>query len=165
MKRAFLLLLAPLYLVTAMEHTRTEFEFAVDAPYERVVPLFGASAEQKWAADWKPQFLYPTPAADQEGAVFRVERSGRSSIWVNTIFDLAAGRVQYVYIVNGTMATRIDIHLTRTGAAATHVAVAYERTALEDTADVHVRSMAKGDAGNGPEWKAAIEAYLAKAGK
>jgi hypothetical protein len=158
-------MLTSICLVNAMEHCRTEFEFTIDAPYDRVAPLFGALAEQKWSPEWKPQFLYPAPAADQEGAVFRVEHPGRSSIWVNTLFDLAAGRVQYVYILNGMMATRIDIHLTRKGDAATHVAVAYERTALEDAADAHVRSMAKGDAGNGPEWKAAIETYLVKAAK
>ena len=164
MKRAVLFMLAPLWLASAMEHTHTEFEFTIDAPYERVAPLFGAWEEQKWAADWKPQFLYPTPAADREGAVFKVEHGGHTSIWVNTVLDLAAGRVQYVYIVNGTMATRIDIRLTRKGTAATHVAVAYERTALEEAADAHVRSMAKADAGYGPEWKAVIEAYLGKSG-
>jgi hypothetical protein len=159
------LLLAAICLANAMEHTHTEFEFTLGAPYSRVAPLFGALAEQNWDPEWKPRFLYPTPPADREGAVFRVERPGQSSVWVNTLFDLATGRVQYVYVVDGVMATRIDIRLTREGDAATHVVVAYERTALEDAAAAHVRSLAKSDAGNGPEWKAAIEAYLAKAGK
>ena len=62
-------------------YARTEFHFTVDLPYDSAAPLFGALAEQKWAPDFKPVFLYPDPPADQEGMVFRVAHSGHSSIW------------------------------------------------------------------------------------
>src|SRR5271167_1816748 len=78
-----------------LAHTRTEFSFTVDAPFEQVVPLFGAHEERKWADGWDPQFVYPTPARDQQGEVFKVAHGQHSSVWVNTAFDLAAGRIQY----------------------------------------------------------------------
>ena len=96
-------------------HKRTEFSFSVDAPFAQVAPLFGADEERKWAADWNPQFIYPCPAHDQHGMVFRVEHGSHSSIWVNTAFDLAAGHIQYSYVLNDAMVTLIDIHLTREG--------------------------------------------------
>src|ERR1017187_7382067 len=94
-------------------HTRTEFSFTVDAPFDQGAPQFGANEERKWAPDWNPQFIYPIPAHDQQGMVFTVPKGQFASVWVNTAFDLAAGHIQYAYVLNDAMATLIDIHLTR----------------------------------------------------
>ncbi|HUI58160.1 MAG TPA: hypothetical protein VLY04_24465 [Bryobacteraceae bacterium] len=141
-------------------HVRTEFHFTLDIPYASAAPLFGADAERKWSEGWNPRFLYPAPPADQEGAVFRVDHgASHSSVWINTVFDLPAGHVQYVFILNQAVITRIDIHLTRNGSDKTDVTVAYERTALDPAANEHVRSLAHSDAAGAKDWKPAIEAY------
>ncbi len=75
---------------STLAHTRNEFTFTVDAPFEQVVPLFGANEERKWAHDWNPQFLYPNPARDQQGMVFKVAHGHNSSVWINTALDLTA---------------------------------------------------------------------------
>src|SRR5271167_4336793 len=95
---------------TTLAHTRNEFGFTVDAPFEQVVPLFGADEERKWAHDWNPQFVYPNPARDQQGMIFKVEHGQHSSIWINTALDLTGGHIQYAYVLNDAMATLIDIH-------------------------------------------------------
>lgn len=143
-------------------HTRTEFEFTVKAPFEHAAPLFGADEERKWAPDWNPQFIYPNPARDQQGMVFQVAHGQYVSLWVNTAFDLAAGHIQYAYVLNDAMATMIDIHLTREGAQKTGVTVVYERTALISEANEHVHHFAKGDEKSGKEWEEAINGYFAK---
>ena len=143
-------------------HTHNEFSFTVDAPFDQVVPLFGAEEERKWSAGWNPQFVYPTPARDQQGMVFTVAHDQLTSVWVNTALDLAAGHIQYAYVLEDAMAVLIDIHVTRQGANKTDVKVAYERTALVPEANQHVQHFAKGDAGAGKEWGDAINAYLAK---
>ena len=148
-----------------LTHTRTEFSFTVDAPFEQVVPLFGAHQERKWAADWDPQFIYPTPARDQQGEVFTVAHGQHSSVWINTTLDLTAGHIQYAYVLNDAMATLIDIHATRQGPQKTAVTVVYERTALIPEANEHVRHFAKGDERSGKEWSDAMNAYFAKMGK
>ncbi len=147
---------------TALVHTRTEFKFSVDAPFEQTAPLFGANEERKWAPDWNPQFLYPNPARDQEGMVFQVAHGHYSSTWVNTAFDIAAGHIQYAYVLNDAMATLIDIHLTRESAQKTGVTVVYERTALVPEANEHVQHFTKGDEKSGKEWSDAINGYFAK---
>ncbi|MFZ0313095.1 MAG: hypothetical protein WAL85_10355 [Candidatus Korobacteraceae bacterium] len=146
----------------SLAHTRIEFHFVVNAPFEQAAPLFGANAERKWAPDWNPQFIYPTPAHDQPGMVFRVEHPGHSAVWINTAFDLAAGHIQYTYVLNDAMATLIDIHLTRDSAQKTGVTVLYERTALIPEANEHVQHFAKGDEKAGKEWEEAINGYFAK---
>jgi hypothetical protein len=137
----------------------TEFHFTVDLAYNDAAPLFGAWAEQKWAPDWKPLFLYPTPPEDREGSVFRVERGSHTSTWVTTVFDLPGGRVQYVYFVNQLLVTRIDIRLKQRSPRQTDVSVTYERTALDAGANDQVKALAQNDAGNADEWRNAINAY------
>lgn len=139
-----------------LAHTSVEFHFTVDLPYAEAAPLFGAWAEQKWAAGWKPEFLYPSPPADQEGAVFRVQKGSQSSLWVNTAFDLPAGRVQYVYVLGDILVTRIDIRLKKDGAEKTNVSVTYERTALNPAGNEQVRALATSDAASAEEWRDAI---------
>ncbi len=148
-----------------LAHTRTEFKFTANASLEQAAPLFGANEERKWAPDWNPQFVYPTPAHDQPGMVFRVSHGQFSSVWINTAFDLAAGHIQYVYVVNDAMTTLIDIHLMRQGADKTSVNVVYERTALLPEANEHVLHFAKGDAKADQEWETQINGYLAKASR
>src|SRR5579875_565078 len=76
---------------TELAHTHAEFRFTLDLPFDTAGPLFGAYAEQNWSPGWKPQFLYPRPARDVQGAVCRVEHGGQTSTWINTIFDPAGG--------------------------------------------------------------------------
>jgi hypothetical protein len=145
-----------------LAHTRTEFQFTVAAPLEQAAPLFGADEERNWSPEWNPQFLYPRPAHDRPGMVFKVMHGEREAIWVNTAFDLAAGHIQYAYVLNGAMATMIDIHLTREGAQKTGVSVVYERTALIPEANDHVQHFATGDEKAGKQWEDAINGYLSK---
>jgi hypothetical protein len=134
----------------------------VDAPFEKTAPLFGANEERKWAPDWNPQFVYPLPARDQEGMIFQVAHGQLTSVWINTAFDLAAGHIQYAYVLNNAMTTLIDIHLTRDGEGRTGVRVVYERTALAPEANEHVEHFAKGDEKAGKEWAGAINGYFEK---
>jgi len=145
---------------SALAHTRTEFGFTANAPFEQVAPLFGANEERQWSPDWNPQFLHPQPAHDQAGMVFKVMHGQHTAIWVNTAFDLAAGHIQYVYVLQDAMATTIDIHLMREAGQKTGVFVVYERTALIPEANEHVQHFAKGDETAGKEWEAAINTYL-----
>ena len=84
---------------------------------------------------------------------------------INTALDLAAGHIQYAYVLNDAMATLIDIHATRQGADKTSVTVSYERTALIPEANGHVQHMTTGDEGAGREWSDALNAYFASKAK
>jgi hypothetical protein len=94
--------------------------------------------------------------------VFTVPKGQFASVWVNTAFDLAAGHIQYAYVLNDAMATLIDIHLTRVSGQKTEVTVVYERTALLPEANEHVQVFANEDAVAGKEWGDAINAHSAR---
>ena len=144
-------------------HTREQFEFIADAPFDVAWPLFGADGERAWAPDWDPTFIWPAAASDAEGMVFKVAQGDHTAVWVNTSLDRAAKRIQYVYVIPDLVATVITLRLSQTGPA-THVAVTYERTALADAASEAVNQMAGRDKTAGPEWAQQINNYLRGAG-
>jgi hypothetical protein len=142
-------------------HTSEQFAFTVPAPFEEVFPLFGALKEKDWAPDWDPDFVWPAPAADRAGMVFRVMHGDRQATWINTAFDPATGRVQYAYVLPDVLATLITIEV-RQRADATHVHVRYERTSLSPDADARVLQMAQSDRQAGPEWERLISSACAR---
>lgn len=140
-------------------HTREQFEFIADATLDVAWPLFGADAERAWAADWHPTFIWPVPATDEAGMVFKVVQGDHTAVWVNTALDRVATRIQYVYVIPDLVVTVITLNLRPTGPA-THVAVTYERTALADAAGEAVKQMAGRDKMAGPEWARQINNHL-----
>jgi hypothetical protein len=151
---------------TRLVHVTNSFRFQLAAPLTRVAPLFGPNGERCWAGEhWDPQFLYPQTARDQpdrdiEGAVFTVQHGAHNSIWVTTVFDLAAGRMQYVAVVPDLLLSVIEVKLTRIDSSRTAVVVTYARTALAPIANDDVNGMGAADRDSGPHWQEAIEACL-----
>jgi len=142
-------------------HTREEFDFVADAPVDVAFPLFGAEGERAWAPGWDPRFVWPADATDLAGMVFSVAHEDKTAIWVNTAFDRAANRIQYVYVIPDVVVTVITLNLTPRGPS-THVSVSYERTALTGSAEELVRQMARNDKKSGPDWAEQINGYLKK---
>jgi hypothetical protein len=142
-------------------HVKNSFQFVVHAPFDRTATLFGPDMERSWAGDrWNPTFIYPQPARDVHGAIFTIRHGQKTSTWVNTVFDLTVGRMQYVYFIPDTLVTIIDVHLTPVDRSTTRVEVTYVRTALQSAANQHVRELGEKDRESGPEWQQAIETYL-----
>ena len=142
-------------------HVSSSFTFHVNAPLQRAAPLFGPEGERAWAGDdWNPQFLFPVPARDVEGAVFTLRHGEETAVWVNTLFDLNAGRMQYVYVLGNLLATTINVRLHATDASHTKVDVTYDRTALRPEANEHVAALAQHDRKQGEVWEKAINDYL-----
>jgi hypothetical protein len=147
---------------TSPAHVRNSFHFVVAAPLSRASGLFGPEGERCWAGPhWKPEFLHPQPAQDIEGAVFTVQHGPHKSVWVNTVFDPAGGRMQYVSFIPETLVSTVDVRLTVLTSSTTKVEVTYVRTALDVSANDDVFAMGKSDAGSGTEWQKAIEDCLA----
>jgi hypothetical protein len=160
MKGIAILLLA-FEMTTAPAHVRNSFQFVVRAPLLRTAALFGPEGERCWAGQhWNPEFLFPQSGKDVQGAVFTVQHGPHKSVWVNTIFDSAGGRMQYVSFIPEALVSTVDVRLSALGAASTSVEVTYVRTALKIEANEDVEAMGKSDAQSGPDWQQAIEKCL-----
>ncbi len=142
-------------------HVDNSFQFVVHAPLSVAAPLFGPEGERSWAGEeWNPQFLYPQPGKDVQGAVFTVQQGKHASVWVATLFDLAGGRMQYASVVPGIRVSIVDVRLTAQDASTTGVEVRYARTAVEVSANDEVQALGESDRQAGLHWQEAIESYL-----
>jgi hypothetical protein len=147
--------------MTQPAHVTNRFQFLVRAPLNHAARFFGPEGERCWAGPaWNPQFLFPQPGSDVEGAVFTVRHGPHNSVWVNTVFDPAEGRMQYVAFLAEKMVSTVDVRLTSLDSVRTRVDVTYARTALDVSANEDVHAMGEKDRNNGPEWEQAIEACL-----
>lgn len=147
----------------APAHVSNSFSFDLAIPIAKAAPFFGPEGERCWAgAHWNPQFAWPQPARDTQGMVFTVAHAGHKSTWVNTVFDLAGGRMQYVAVIPSHMASVIDVRLTAASASQISVQVTYTRTALDSAANEAVREAGDRDRNSGSEWKQSIEQCLAR---
>jgi hypothetical protein len=147
-------------------HVRNSFDLTIHAPYKVAAPLFGPGGERSWAeSDWDPQFIYPHPPEDREGAVFTINHGSHQSVWVNTAFDVKARHFQYVYFISGAMLTVINLRFSALDTDHTKVSVVYERTALSPDANDHVEKLGATDRGNGKRWEKAVNDYLRKQGR
>jgi hypothetical protein len=146
---------------TELVHVSNTFHFEVPSSLDHVAPLFGPEAERGWAGKhWNPEFLYPRPAKDTQGAVFRIQHGQHSSVWVNMLFDLSGGRMQYVAFIDDAVVTTVDVKLTSTDSSHTAVEVTYARTALQPAANDDVRALGRSDRESGPDWQKSIEKCL-----
>ena len=148
--------------MTQPSHVSSSFHLLVRAPLVRAATLFGPDGERCWAGPhWNPEFLYPQPGKDVQGAVFTIQHGPHKSVWVNTLFDPAAGRMQYVAFIPEMLVSTVDVRLTAVDPSSTSVEVTYARTALDAAANDEVEAMGKRDRESGPEWQRAIESCLA----
>lgn len=145
----------------AFAHVQNSFSLTVDAPYAEAAPLFGPNGERGWSeGHWDPQFFYPQPGRDIEGAVFSVQHGSMKSVWVNTLFDMAAPHFQYVSFIPNALVTVIDVRFEPIGETSTKVNVTYTRTALDPTANEHVKALGESDKTSGKSWEEAVNAYI-----
>jgi hypothetical protein len=143
-------------------HVSNSFSFTVPASLHDAAPVFGPEGERSWAGtEWNPQFLFPVPGKDVEGAVFTVPHGDHRSVWVNTRFDREAGRMQYVVVLPDLLVSTIDVVLHVIDATHARVDVTYIRTALQPDANEHVVAMGRHDREQGPDWERSIKTYLA----
>jgi hypothetical protein len=147
---------------TQLLRTQTAFDIVVHLPYAEAAPLFGPEGERPWAGKhWDPNFLYPQPAHDEQGAVFTIHHGSVTAVWVNTLFDLEAHHFQYAYFIPDIMVTAIDVRFNPVDANSTSVHVVYTRTALTPEGNDHVTTFTATDKTAAKDWQQSIDTYLA----
>jgi hypothetical protein len=130
------------------------------APPGHTTAAFGPLAEAVWSPEFRPDFVFPQPAAEVAGAVFRTPDG---KIWLLHDFDPAAGFVQYVIAGTSELVT-LSIHATAEGSG-TVVAMTYDITALDDRGAAHLAQVRAHAAAMSAGMQDAIGAYLAKNGR
>ena len=150
-------------LASSRLHVERSFTIALNARPDVAVRAFGALAEEKWAHGFRPQFAYPNPPKDVEGAVFTLQ-APKTQIWLLQTWDMVHHIVRYVAVDPGVKITALVIRVAPFGTDKSRATVTYDRTSLSQAGDAEVADFAKTFASGAPHWEKAINGYLAKTG-
>ncbi len=110
--------------------------FHLDAPLERVFPLFTARGEREWAPGWDPKML---SGAEERGSAFETRNhQGQTTVWVVIEYRAAEGRVSYARLAQDSNIGLVDVICTEPAGGGTDVSVAYTLTALHSAGEAFV---------------------------
>jgi hypothetical protein len=102
----------------------------LDAPPERVFPLFTPLGERAWVPGWAPRFLWPADGEAVEGAVFLTRAAGElETIWTMIAHE-PGRRVAYTRTTPGSRAGIVEVRCEPHGGGRTVAHVTYTYTAL-----------------------------------
>jgi hypothetical protein len=124
------------------EHSETGFTLRLPAAPSVVFPLFGPIRESEWSPHWNPTLLYPPERIQKAGAVFTTREHDQDVIWILTIYDEAALRINYVTVSPRHNAAELDITLKAVGDKETEAKVTHRLTSLTEDGDSYVKRVA-----------------------
>jgi len=155
--------LAALWSTSAMsEQPATQVRsFRLEAPLERVFPLFTAEGERSWAPGWEPTIL--SGAVERGSAFVTRAHSGIETTWIVADYRPAEGRVSYARLAQGSNIGLVDVTCTTAEGGGTVVSVRYTLTGVSDSGRAFVREFLE-PAHYGrmiDEWQVATNAALA----
>ena len=135
--------------------------FRLDAPLERVFPLFTAEGERKWAPGWEPAML--SGAVERGSAFVTRAHSGIETTWIVADYRPAEGRVSYARLAQGSNIGLVDVSCTAAEGGGTVVSVRYTLTGVSEQGRAFVREFLEPThyARMIDEWRVATSAALA----
>jgi len=104
--------------------------FHLNAPRERVFPLFTAEGERAWAPGWQPKIL--SGSRERGSAFITTAHSGSTVTWIVTEYRPAEGRVSYARLVQDSNIGIVDVVCTEAADGGTDISVRYTLTAVSE---------------------------------
>ena len=110
--------------------------FRLEAPRERVFPLFTARGEREWAPGWDPVML---SGAEERGSAFQTRNhEGETTTWIVVDYRPSEGRASYARLAQGSHIGLVDVVCSEPQAGVTEVSVRYTLTPLHAGAEALV---------------------------
>ena len=112
----------------------------VDAPVDRVFPLYCPEREKEWIDGWDYRMVHSESGYVESGCVFiTTHHSAEPTVWYVTGHDPANHTVEMVRVSPGEMVVRLRIVSTAIDAERSRSHVTYEYTALNETVNTWLR--------------------------
>jgi hypothetical protein len=145
-------------------HVSRAGRIRLDAPPERVFPLFTPVGERAWVPGWAPRFLWPEGGEARVGTVFLTRAAGeQETIWTVMAYE-PGRRVVYARMTPGSRAGIVEVRCEPDGAGGTFADVTYTFTALAPRGNEYLRAFTEDEfrsyVGG---WETALNAHLAGA--
>jgi len=120
-------MLIPVLMAAAATQVGT---FHLNAPRQRVFPLFTAEGERSWAPGWEPRIL--SGSGERGSAFMTTGHNGSTVTWIVTDYRPAEGRVSYARLVQDSNIGIVDVICTQSARGGTDISVRYTLTPLTE---------------------------------
>ena len=135
--------------------------FHLNAPVERVFPLFSPLGEKYWVPGWDPEIVYPIDREWEEGMVFRTTEESGIAVWFISRLELSIHRVEYIRVEPNHLVARIEVKCTGKSADSTEVLTQYSFIGLSPAGNDAIGIMpAKEYDSKMARWAAWLEGHL-----
>lgn len=134
----------------------------IEAPIEKVFPLFGPIKEMEWAHGWNPQRIYPKEAIMEEHMIFQTKSSNEHEshfLWMVTQLDFTKHIIEYTVQTPNRIWT-ISVQCNPQNSATT-ATVIYCYTGLNDLGnELNKTALAQMYTDDLKDWEKALNHYL-----
>lgn len=145
-----------------MRHVERRHAITLAAPVARVFPLFTPRGEERWIAEWRPDYIHPSDGETVEGMVFRTGQGDDLTLWSCLAWEPAAHHVRYARVTPASRFGFVDVRCMALDAGRTEAVVTYTFTALNDAGEAWLDTLtAPAFAAMIDVWRAKIDAWLA----
>lgn len=136
--------------------------FRLDAPLARVMPLFTAEGERRWAPGWEPVVL--SGAQDRGSAFVTRSHTGVETTWIVVDYRPSEGIASYARLAQGSNIGLVDVVCTPDEAGGTVVSVRYTLTGVSEPGRAFVRQFLEPEHYSRmiEEWQSLTSAALAR---
>ncbi|MBX7151822.1 SRPBCC family protein [bacterium] len=144
-------------------HVSRTHSIVLNAPVDKVFPLFDPVNEKKWSHGWDFDPVFPADGSAQPGMVFTTHHHGESeTIWRLNRIDTVNHGVEYFRLTVGSRLGIISINCSTMDSHSTKATVTYEFTALSEKGNEFILSFSESHYLEWmKEWEDAINHYLA----
>lgn len=113
----------------------------IEALPERVFPLLCPVREAEWLDGWRCEMIHSESGVAEDGCVFRTEGGDSpETVWMVSRHCAPEGRVEFVRVTTGLVASRLRIQLERASGDATSVHIGYIHTPISPAGSAFIES-------------------------
>jgi hypothetical protein len=112
------------------------------APVIEVFPLLCPVREAEWLPGFKARMIYSDSGLAEPNCVFTTSRAGEpDTVWTITVHDRESGRVEFLRVTPGLVATHIVVQLRNQSDTQSTAEITYVHTALAPAGEEHIERL------------------------
>jgi len=111
------------------------YEQMIEAPPERIFPLYCPVREVDWVAGWDPSTVYSSSGVVEEDCVFVTRTREGEAVWVVTAYDAEAHHLEVLKVTPEVTVCRIVIDLEEIEPGRTKAVITYTKISLGQRGD------------------------------
>jgi hypothetical protein len=145
-------------------HVSRTATITLNAPPDRILPLFTAYGETLWITGWNPEYVYPEDGEAKTGSVWKTQhdKNDPETVWVTINYDTETHSVTYVNVTPNKQVTWIDIQCDALDDTKTSAQITYTITTLGEKGTDYIKQLTQEhyDHWMQHSWEKAINYYL-----